>query len=140
MLIALVTLGLSQVTQTLSAEQAAKTYSNAGIIKNIGVGVYTDSLSKSPLASLQWGMLESDSRQYLTVYIRNEGNTATTLALHSTSWYPSNAESYLDLTWDNNGQLINPSDSVPVTFILTVSPAIEGITDFGFDLTIVATG
>jgi len=71
LLVALVTLGLSQVTQTLSAEQASKTYSSAGIIKNMGVGVYADSLSKSPLTSLQWGMLESDSRQYLTVYIRN---------------------------------------------------------------------
>ncbi len=60
--------------------------------------------------------------------------------MHSTNWYPSNAESYLDLKWDHNGQLFNPSDSIPVTFILTVSPAIEGITDFGFDLTIVATG
>ena len=60
--------------------------------------------------------------------------------MHSTNWYPSNAESFLDLTWDYNGQLINHSDSIPVTFILTVSPAIEGITDFGFDHTIVATG
>jgi hypothetical protein len=76
----------------------------------------------------------------LTVYIRNEGNTAATLFMHSTNWTPSNAESYLDLTWDYDGQVINPFDSIPVTFILTVSPEIEGITNFGFDLTIVATG
>ena len=37
LLVALVTLGLSQATQILSAEQASKTYSSAGIIKNIGV-------------------------------------------------------------------------------------------------------
>jgi hypothetical protein len=49
--IALATLGLSQITQTLSAEQTIKTFSSTGVIKNIGVGVYTDSLSKFPLAS-----------------------------------------------------------------------------------------
>jgi hypothetical protein len=42
--IALATLGLSQITQTLSAEQTIKTFSSTGVIKNIGVGVYTDSL------------------------------------------------------------------------------------------------
>ena len=102
---------LISCNSTLSAEQAAKTYFSVGIIKKIGICIYTDSLLLSPLASLELGMLDSDSRQYLIVYIRNEGNTTTTLVTHSTNWYPLNAESYLDLTLDYNGQLINPSDS-----------------------------
>ena len=138
--IALVTLSLSQVTQTLSAEQTIRTFSSSGVIKNIGVGVYLDSMSKFPFTSFQWGMLEPDSHQHITVYIKNEGNTAATLSMHSTNWTPSNAERYLDLIWDYDGKVIEPFDSIPVTFILNVSPDIEGITTFGFDLTIVATG
>ena len=81
LLVMLVTLGLSQITQALSAEQTMKTVSSSGVIKRIGVGIYTDSLSMFPLTSLPWGILESDSHQYITVYIRNEGNTAATLSM-----------------------------------------------------------
>ena len=133
-------LGLSLVGQVLSAVQTSRKVSNAGAVMTIGVGVYWDNGCTNPLSSIDWGMLEPGSSKNVTCYIRNEGNSPSTLSMYTSNWNPSGASDYITLTWDYGGQSINPDEAIQVTLTLSVSPSIGGITSFSFDITIVGSG
>ena len=133
------TLGLSLVSQAFPAAQTSKTLSSTGTIQTIGVGVYTDFQCNTPLSSIPWGTLEPGESQSVICYIKNEGASPSTLSMYASNWSPTSAENYLTLSWNYGGQPINLGDSVQVTFTLTVSPDIEGITNFSFDITIVGS-
>jgi len=133
------TLGLSLVSQAFPAAQTTRTLSSTGTIETIGVGVYTDFQCNTLLSSIPWGTLEPGESQSVICYIKNEGASPSTLSMYASNWNPASAENYLTLSWNYNGQSINPGDSVQVTFTLTVDANIEGITTFSFDITIVGT-
>jgi hypothetical protein len=133
------TLGLSLVSQTYPATQTSRTLSSTGNILAIGVGVYNDYYCYSSLSSIPWGILEPGQSQTFSCYIKNEGNSPSTLSMYASNWSPSTAEVYLTLSWDYSGQTINAGSVIMVTFTLTVDENIEGITDFSFDITIVGT-
>jgi len=132
-------LALSVVGQVLSAVQTSRTVSNAGTVVAIGVGVYWDNECTNALSSIDWGMLEPGSSKNVTGYIRNEGNSVSTLFMYTSNWNPSNASDYMTLSWDYGGQSINPDEVVQVTFTLSVDASIDGITVFSFDITIVGS-
>ena len=132
-------LALSLAGQVLSAVQTSRTVSNAGTVKVIGVGVYWDNDCTDPLPSVDWGTLEPGSSKNVTCYIRNEGSSVSTLSMYTSNWSPSNASSYMSLSWDYGGQSINVDEVVRVMFTLSVSASIEGITSFSFDITIVGS-
>jgi len=134
------TLGLSLVSQAFPAAQTSKTLSSTGTIQTIGVGVYTDFQCNTPLSSIPWGTLEPGESQSVICYIKNEGDSPSTLSMYTSNWNPSSAEDYLTLSWNYSGQSINAGDAIQVTFTLTVDASIEGITSFSFDITIVGTG
>ena len=133
------TLGLSLVSQSLSATQTSRTLSNTGSILTIGVGVYSDAGCNTPLNSIPWGTLEPGESQNIICYIRNEGSSASTLTMYASNWSPSNSENYLDLTWNYAGQNMDPNEVRQINFTLTVDSNIEGISNFSFDITIVGT-
>jgi len=133
------TLTLSLAGEVFSAVQTSRKVSNSGTITAVGVGVYSDSGCTQPLSSIDWGMLEPGSSTDKTCYIRNEGNSASTLSMSTSNWNPSTASSYMTLSWNYGGQSINPNAVVQVKFTLSVSASINGITSFSFDITIVGT-
>jgi hypothetical protein len=81
-------------------------------------------------------MVEPGSTSNVTVYVRNEGNTATNISMTTESWSPSNAPNYLTLNWNYNGQQLNPSEVVQITLSLNVSSSVKGIENFSFDIII----
>ena len=114
---------------------------SVGTVKAIGVGVYWDSGCTTPVSSIGWGMIEpNETKTSDPVYIRNEGNADVTLSMETTNWDPSAASGYITLGWDYAGGVISPDGVVQVTFTLSVSSNIEGITSFSFDIIIVGTG
>ena len=136
-------LGLVMYTLALSAlgtVQTNRTISNAGTVKAIGVGVYSDSECTSPLSSIDWGTLEPGTTKDVTCYVKNEGNSASVLSMETSNWSPPSVSDYMTLSWDYTGQPLNPDEVVEVTFTLTVSPSIDGITSFSFDIVIVGSG
>ena len=134
------TLALCAVGQVMSLLQAGKTISNVGTVKAVGVGVYWNRDCVSTVTSINLGTLEPGSNKTITVYIRNEGNSASTLSMYTSNWSPSNTSDYITLGWDYGGQSVNPDEVVEVTFTLAVSASTEGITSFSFDIVIVGTG
>ena len=136
------TLGLSLVSQAFPAAQTSQTLSSTGSIQiqtTVGIGVYSDSQCNNPLSSMAWGTLEPGGSQNVVCYIKNEGSAALTLSIYASNWNPASAENYLTLNWNYDSNPINPDAVVQITFTLTVSPDITGITTFSFDITIVGS-
>ena len=128
------------LSSATSSVQSSNTFSNVGTLKGIGVGVYWDPGLTSKTTTINWGLLDASAQRSLTFYMRNEGNTAITLTMLTSNWNPSTASSYMTLTWDYNGQTINAGATIQVTFTLTINGAVTGISNFGFDITIIGTG
>jgi len=111
-----------------------------GAVKAVGVGVYWDSSCSSKVSSIDWGTAEPGSVKTVTVYIRNEGNTAITLSMDTTNWSPSTASKYIGLSWNYNGQAVNPNSVIKATLTLSVSSGITGISSFSFDIVMMGSG
>ena len=120
--------------------ERSRRISNQAAIKAVGVGVYRDPPLTVPLTEINWGILEPGEEKNHTAYIRNESNVPITLVLTTENWSPVNASSFVALTWDYDGQLLEVDGFVEVTFTLAVDPAISGIDTFSFDIVIVGTG
>jgi hypothetical protein len=130
------TLSLSMFSSAVSTSQTNKTISSSGSLVAIGVGIYSDADLTNKVSSINWGIIEPGSNVNVPVYIRNEGNSAATLFMTQSNWYPSNAASYMNLSWNYSGQYLSAGASIQVELTLSVSESVEGITDFGFDITI----
>jgi hypothetical protein len=114
--------------------------SSIGTVKALGVGVYWDNGCSQAVSSIDWGLADPGSVKNVTIYIRNEGTAPITLSLQTSNWNPPNAANYISLSWNYNGQAINANQVIAVTPSLSVSPNIQGITSFSFDITISAVG
>lgn len=112
------------------------TIRNVGTIKTVGVGLFQDKNCTTALSSFDWGMTDPGSVRNETVYIRNEGSVEASLYLETKNWEPPEASEYITLSWDYSNQMIKPNESIQVTFFLSVSSKITGITNFNFDITI----
>ena len=135
----LYTLSLSVFGPMVAAALRNQTITNAGSVKAIGVGVYWDQACTSTVSSIDWGIMEPGGNVNKTVYIRNEGNALARLTIAASNWNPSDASSYMTLSWDYGGQILNVGEVVQVKLTLSVSSDVTGITSFSFDITITAT-
>lgn len=136
------TLGLSLVSQAFPATQTSKKLSSAGSIQiqtTAEIGIYYNLGCTYPLTSLSWGTLEPGGSQAIVCYIKNEGTSALTLSMYPSGWDPTEAGNYLTLSWNYNGNPINPDAVVQITFTLSVDASIEDITTFSFDINIIGT-
>jgi len=131
---------LSAIGPMVSAALTKKPISNTGSIKAVGVGVYWDQACVNPVSEIPWGLLEPGSDVSKTIYVQNDGNTATSLSMTTSGWDPLNASNYITLTWDYDGQTLNVGAVIQVKLTLSVSSNISGITDFSFLITITANG
>lgn len=131
---------LFMVTQVTSLIIASKTIPNVGSLKTVGVGVYFDTALTNKVSSIDWGALDLGSNKNVTVYIRNEGNSAVSLTMNTANWTPSTTSNYMTLTWNYGGQSVNVGAVIQVKLTLSVSASATGITNFSFDINIVANG
>jgi len=136
------TLVLSLVSQAFPAGQASKTLSSTGTIQiqtTEGIGVYSNSWCTTPQSTISWGTLQPGGINTANIYIKNEGDSPQTLTLETSGWVPTSASNYLTLSWNYNNQPINPNAIIQITLTLSVDPNIQGITNFGFDISIVGS-
>jgi len=134
LVLALIIIALSAVS--LAVIYNMRTIPTLGKIRAYGVGVYWDSSCSQNVMTLDWGVAEPGLTQDRTFYLRNEGNAPTILYLDTENWSPQAASNYMTLTWNYNGEAINPNQVIQVTLTLSISSNIEGITNFAFDIII----
>ena len=138
--IVLCVLATSVFGTVFSLVHTKETIPNSGRMKALGVGIYWDSACTNRTISISWGLLEPGSNRTVTVYVRNEGKAAITLAEAIQNWNPSTAASYMTLAWNYASQTISMNQVLQVKLTLVVSPTISGISSFTFNLMITATG
>ncbi len=119
-----------------SGKSQKKNVPSRGSVKSINTGIYSDQACTTPVASIDWGLLEPGGIATRTVYMRNEGNSNATLVMTLSNWSPGNASTYIDLNWDYTGQALSINQIMQVRFTLYVQENVQGFTDFSFDLTI----
>jgi hypothetical protein len=100
------------------------------------VGVYWDAQCENRVYSVDWGNLSPGSTRKFSLYVRNECNESVTLDMLTENWTPLIAAQNLSLSWDYAGSPICENEVVPAELELSVSPKIEGVTSFSFDIVI----
>ena len=123
----------------IGAFGSSKTIVYASSVKGLGAGIYWDQVCTNRTLSLDWGVVGAGSNNTLTVYVKNEGNSAVSLWLGTSNWTPSASLGYMSLNWNYSGQVLSVDQAIPLELTLTVYPTINGITDFSFDTTITAS-
>jgi len=108
----------------------------ADSVIGIGVGIYWDRDCTNSTRSLNWGFINPNSNNSLTIFIRNERSSPLSLWLSTSNWAPSNASSYMTLSWNYSGQILKTNEVIPIQLTLTVSSTVIGISDFNFVTTI----
>jgi len=96
--------------------------------------VYLDPDGTSLLRDIYWGVLYPSQSVMKTMYVKNLGTTEESLSLATDNWSPPKTQTYLSLTWDYDGSKLDTNEIRKTTLILSVSPDIEDITDFSFDI------
>ena len=129
--------GALAVTGVLTA---SKSIGSSGTVKAINVEVYSDSACTQVLSSIDWGTIEPGASINKTVYVKNTGNSVLTLGLSASGWSPSNAGSYLTISWNKQGASLNAGQSTAAVITLAVSSSISGITSFTVNIVIQGTG
>jgi hypothetical protein len=139
--VALILLSGFMLSQVMSAIQISRTISNVGTLKlSVDIGVYWDASFTNRTTAINWGTSDPGTAKSFSMYIRNEGTSALTLSISTSNWSPSTASNYITLNWNYNGQTVNPNEYVSVTFTLTVSNSIAGVSSFSFDISLVGSG
>jgi hypothetical protein len=137
--IAIAVAAVLMLTTVLAALQASRTLTNTGSIITVNVGAYSDSGCTQVLSTVDWGAMIPGSSANKTIYIKNTGTAMVSLNMTVNAWNPANASSYMSLTWNQEGTVLNVGSSVATLLVLNVSPSISGITNFGFNATITGT-
>lgn len=133
-------LAVSIIGSAVSVLQVLRTISSSGTVKGVGVGIYWNSNCTNPTSSISWGTLDPSSRETVTVYIRNEGNTAVKLTKTTQNWVPSSAANYLTLTWNYANQTIAVNMVLKANLTLAVASNVLAVNSFSFDMVITAIG
>jgi hypothetical protein len=118
---------------------ASRTVPNSGNVKAVGVSVFWDSGCTNSTSSINWGLLEPNTSKSYTIYVKNNGTVGVALSMAASGWNPSNASSYLTLSWNCTGYGLSHGNVVAAYLTLSVLPNISGITSFSFDITITGT-
>ena len=114
------------------------TVTNVSAVDSYGVGVYWNQTCRETekVKNITWGDLSPGSLKNIPVYIRNEEKEPMFLRKNTTNWDPVNASKYMTLLWDYSGRRMNPGEVLQITLTLSVSPDVEGISSFRFDIRI----
>lgn len=119
---------------TFNSESAAMKELEQG--KSVSIGVYWDKNCSDAVSSVNWGYAKPGSTRDIIVFVKNEGNISITLSMSTSNWNPSEATSFVHLSWNYTGETIEQYQILPVTLSLNVDANIEEILDISFDTNI----
>ena len=112
---------------------------SSGVVTSADLEAYWDSDCTDTVSSINWGTIYPGDSKNVTIYLKNTGNVPLTLSLSTDGWNPSEAESYITLSWNYGGEQLQASEVLQVTLTLTVSSNTQGITNFSFNIIITGT-
>ena len=138
-LIAIVATGLFLTLLTSGLLMSSQTVQSGGTVNSVNVGVYLDSGCTQNCTTIDWGTITPGNAVTRTVYVKNTGTLPVTLSMTSGGWVPSNANTYLTLTWNRGGTVRAVGSSIQATLTLTASSSAGNLTSFSFNIIITGT-
>lgn len=111
---------------------------NTGTINTIGFTLWADANRTTTLATINWGSLNPGDTHAVLGWAQNTQNVNFTLSFVTYNWNPTSAQQYLVFGWNYTGQIIQPSQIVPLQITLQALPNVTGITTFSFDINMTA--
>ena len=133
------TLLLSTTNSIYGLLSTTSSIGTTGVVSSASLGIYSNSQCTTVLSSIDWGSISPGGSKTVTIYVKNTGTVAMTLALSTSNWTPTNAASYLTLTWNYAGATINSNGVATIILTLSVSSSISGISSYQFQITITGT-
>ena len=100
------------------------------------LGVYSDDLCTNTTISTDLGVILPGGSVTVMFYVKNSGVYDLTLSLQPMNWTPPTADGPLTLTWNLEGSVLSTQQVEVAVLTLIVSPDIQGITTFSFDVVI----
>jgi hypothetical protein len=137
--IAIAVTGLFLTLVAAGVLTSSQTLQSAGTITSVNVGVYSDSGCTLALTSLDWGTLAPGASTTRTIYFKNTGTVPVTLSMTTTSWVPSNANTYLTVAWNRESSVLAAGSSISAILTLTASASAGSITTFSFNNVVTGT-
>jgi hypothetical protein len=104
---------------------ATQTIPSNGTVTTVNVGVYTDDQCTQNCTSINWGAIYPGNSTSTTVYVKNTGTVPITLSM-----------TYLNLTWNRQGEILAAGASVSANLNLTAASDTGDLTDFSFNIVI----
>jgi hypothetical protein len=139
MAIAIALAGVLITLTAIAALSDSTTVPLSGTISTVNVEAYTDSACTTPCTSLNVGNVAPGSTVTQTIYIKNSGTLAVNLTMTISGWSPSNANTYLTLTWNRQNTALAAGASTPATFTLVAASNTGSLTTFSCSITITGT-
>ena len=124
---------------TLAALTSNQTVTMSGTISAVNVGVYSDSACTQNCTSLSAGTVSPGGTTTQTVYVKNTGNVPETLSMTAIGWSPSNANTYLTLTWNQQNTVLPSGQSIQATLTLTANSNAGNLTSFSCSVVFTGT-
>jgi hypothetical protein len=137
--IAIAATGLFMTLLTTGLLMSSQTLQSNGTVTAVNVGVYSDSGCTQNCTSIEWGTIAPGNSSTRTIYIKNIGTIPMTLSMTTGSWVPSNANTYISLSWNRGGTVLSAGQSISATLTLSASSSAGNITSFSFNMTITGT-
>lgn len=121
------------------------------------LGIYAEDPNASspdapePLQAINWsdnGPLYPGQDVNKSMYVKNEGDLAFKLSLATSNWHfqdynktelSQDYQQYFNLTWNYDNATIAVDEVKPLALSLLISPLIENVTTFSFDIIITMT-
>jgi hypothetical protein len=114
---------------------ATRTLRSSGIIKSVGIEIYSDATLETKISSIDWGNIDVGGAAYIDIWIQNTKNTPLTLTFGSANFIPDASQLYLTLTSDILPEtVLDVNQSIKTRLTLTVSDQIQDIEAFSFDV------
>ncbi len=111
----------------------------SGSVTGVNVDLYTDMYCTIPCTSLNVGSVAPGTSATQNIYVKNSGTAAMTLSMAVSAWNPSNAGSYLTLSWNRAGYVLAANASVQAVLTLTAAANTGSLTTFSCNVTITGT-
>jgi hypothetical protein len=137
--IAIAATGLFMTLLTTGLLMSSQTLQSSGTVTAVNVGVYSDSGCTQNCTSIDWGTIAPGNSSSRTIYIKNIGTIPLTLSMTTASWVPSNANTYISLSWNRGGTVLNAGQSTSATLTLSATSNAGNITSFSFNTIITGT-
>jgi hypothetical protein len=98
--------------------------------------LYWNQDCSNSVAGIDWGALEPGASKNLTIYILDSTKQTLELHLKTQHWTATKDSNSIFLSWDQEGQVLEPNTVKAATLTISVANDTAGIKAFGFEIVI----